>query len=197
MAGDTASSHDFTRQLHNRAPVVLGLVAVLAFVLLLASFRSVAIPLVSIILNLMSVGAAYGLITLIFQDGRLQGALGHTAFGGIISWVPLFMFVFLFGISMDYHVFILSRIRELWSHGFLPRDAVVGGIASSAGVVTSAALIMVAVFSIFATMSLVDLKILGVGTAAAVLIDATVVAASCFRLPSRCSATTAGTHRDG
>ncbi|MFY9773821.1 MAG: MMPL family transporter, partial [Trebonia sp.] len=93
----------------------------------------------------------------------------------IISWVPLFMFVFLFGISMDYHVFILSRIRELWSHGFLPRDAVVGGIASSAGVVTSAALIMVAVFSIFATMSLVDLKILGVGTAAAVLIDATVV----------------------
>ncbi|HLN70370.1 MAG TPA: MMPL family transporter [Streptosporangiaceae bacterium] len=132
VAGDTASSHDFTRQLHNRAPVVLGLVAVLAFVLLLASFRSVAIPLVSIILNLMSVGAAYGLITLIFQDGRLQGALGHTAFGGIISWVPLFMFVFLFGISMDYHVFILSRIRELWSHGFLPRDAVVGGIASSA-----------------------------------------------------------------
>ncbi len=132
MAGDTASSHDFTRQLHNRAPVVLGLVAVLAFVLLLASFRSVAIPLVSIILNLMSVGAAYGLITLIFQDGRLQGALGHTAFGGIISWVPLFMFVFLFGISVDYHVFILSRIRELWSHGFLPRDAVVGGIASSA-----------------------------------------------------------------
>ena len=85
------------------------------------------------------------------------------------------MFVFLFGISMDYHVFILSRIRELWSQGFLPRDAVVGGIASSAGVVTSAALIMVAVFSIFATMSLVDLKILGVGTAAAVLIDATVV----------------------
>ena len=147
MAGDTASSHDFTRQLHNRAPVVLGLVAVLAFVLLLAAFRSVAIPLVSIILNLMSVGAAYGLITLIFQDGRLQGALGYTAFGGIISWVPLFMFVFLFGISMDYHVFILSRIRELWSHSFLPRDAVVGGIASSAGVVTSATLIMVAVFS--------------------------------------------------
>ena len=115
MAGDTASSHDFTRQLHDRAPVVLGLVAVLAFVLLLAAFRSLAIPLVSIILNLMSVGAAYGLITLIFQDGRLQGALGYTAFGGIISWVPLFMFVFLFGISMDYHVFILSRIRELWS----------------------------------------------------------------------------------
>jgi putative drug exporter of the RND superfamily len=110
-----------------------------------------------------------------FQDGRLQGPLGYTSFGGIISWVPLFMFVFLSGISMDYHVVILSRIRELWSRGATPRDAVVGGIASSAGVVTSAALIMVAVFSIFATLSLLDLKILGIGTAAAVLIDATVV----------------------
>ena len=175
VAGDTASNYDFTRQLHDRTPVVLGLVALLAFVLLLVAFRSLVIPLVSIALNLLSVGAAYGLITLIFQDGRLQGALGYASFGGIISWVPLFMFVFLFGISMDYHVFILTRIRELWSHGSSSRDAVVDGIASSAGVVTSAALIMVAVFSIFATMSLVDLKILGVGTAAAVLIDATTV----------------------
>jgi RND superfamily putative drug exporter len=121
------------------------------------------------------VGAAYGLVTLIFQDGRLQGPLGYTSFGGIIYWVPLMMFVFLFGISMDYHVFILSRIRELWARGWSPKEAIVGGIASSAGVVTSAALIMVAVFSIFVTMPLVDLKILGVGTAAAVLIDATVV----------------------
>ena len=175
VAGDTASNYDFTRQLHDRTPVVLGLVALLAFMLLLMAFRSLAIPLVSIVLNLLSVGAAYGLITLIFQDGRLQGALGYASFGGIISWVPLFMFVFLFGISMDYHVFILTRIRELWSRGSSSRDAVVDGIASSAGVVTSAALIMVAVFSIFATMSLVDLKILGVGTAAAVLIDATTV----------------------
>ena len=175
VAGDTASNDDFTRQLHDRTPVVLGLVALLAFMVLLVAFRSLAIPLVSIALNLLSVGAAYGLITLIFQDGRLQGALGYASFGGIISWVPLFMFVFLFGISMDYHVFILTRIRELWSRGSSSRDAVVDGIASSAGVVTSAALIMVAVFSIFATMSLLDLKILGVGTAAAVLIDATTV----------------------
>jgi len=175
VTGDTASDYDFTHQLHDRTPVVLALVALLAFMLLLVAFRSLAIPLVSIVLNLLSVGAAYGLITLIFQDGRLQEALGYTSFGGIISWVPLFMFVFLFGISMDYHVFILTRIRELWSRGSSPRDAVVDGIASSAGVVTSAALIMVAVFSIFATMSLVDLKILGVGTAAAVLIDATTV----------------------
>ena len=175
VTGDTASQYDFTRQLHDRTPVVLALVAALAFVLLLVAFRSVAISLVSILLNLLSVGAAYGLITLIFQDGRLQGLLGYTSFGGIISWVPLFMFVFLFGISMDYHVFILSRIRELWSRGSSAHDAVVGGISSSAGVVTSAALIMVAVFSIFATLPLIDLKILGIGTAAAVLIDATVV----------------------
>ena len=150
-------------------------VAVLAFLLLLMAFRSVIVPLASIALNLLSVGAAYGLVTLIFQDGRLQGPLDYTSFGGIIFWVPLMMFVFLFGISMDYHVFILSRIRELWARGLSPTEAVVGGIASSAGVVTSAALIMVAVFSIFVTMPLVDLKILGVGTAAAVLIDATVV----------------------
>jgi len=175
VTGDTASGYDFTRRLHDSTPIVLGLVTLLAFVLLLIAFRSLAIPLVSILLNLLSVGAAYGLITLIFQDGHLQGPLGFTSFGGIISWVPLFMFVFLFGISMDYHVFILSRIRELRGRGAGTRDAVTGGIASSAGVVTSAALIMVAVFSIFATLPLIDLKILGIGTAAAVLIDATVV----------------------
>ncbi len=175
VTGDTAQNSDFIHQLHDSTPVVLGLVALLAFVLLLMAFRSLAIPLVSILLNLLSVGAAYGLVTLIFQDGHLQGLLGFTSFGGIISWVPLFMFVFLFGISMDYHVFILSRIRELRARGADTREAVTGGIASSAGVVTSAALIMVAVFSIFATLPLIDLKILGVGTAAAVLIDATVV----------------------
>src|SRR5450755_1239527 len=175
VTGDTAQNHDFTRQLHDSTPIVLGLVSLLAFVILLIAFRSLVIPLVSIVLNLLSVGAAYGLVTLIFQDGHLQGPLGFTSFGGIISWVPLFMFVFLFGISMDYHVFILSRIRELRDRGATTREAVTGGIASSAGVVTSAALIMVAVFSIFATLPLIDLKILGVGTAAAVLIDATIV----------------------
>ena len=175
VTGDTAGLYDDIHELHANLPEVLGFVAVLAFILLLAAFRSVTVPLVSIALNLLSVGAAYGLVTLIFQDGRLQGPLDYTAFGGIIYWVPLMMFVFLFGISMDYHVFILSRIRELWARGSAPKDAVVGGIASSAGVVTSAALIMVAVFSIFATLPLIDLKILGIGTAAAVLIDATIV----------------------
>jgi len=175
VTGDTASDYDFTQQLHARLPVVFAVVAVMAFVLLMIAFRSLTIPVVSICLNLLSVGAAYGLITLIFQDGRLQGPLGYTSFGGIIAWEPLFMFVFLFGISMDYHVFLLSRIRELRSDGSPARDAVIDGIAGSAGVVTSAAFIMVAVFSVFATLSLLDLKILGVGMAAAVLIDATVV----------------------
>jgi putative drug exporter of the RND superfamily len=151
------------------------LASALAFVLLLVAFRSVTISLVSIALNLLSVGAGYGLITLIFQDGRLQGPLGYTSFGAIIFWVPLFMFVLLFGLSMDYHVFILSRIRELRSGGASTPDAIVGGISSSAGVVTSAAVIMVAVFSILATLPIVDTKTLGVGLAAAVLIDATVV----------------------
>lgn len=175
VAGDTASNYDFNQQMRSRVPFVLLMVASVAFVLLAVSFSSIAIPLVSILLNLLSVGAAYGLVTLIFQDGRLQGPLGYTSYGGIISWEPLFMFVFLFGISMDYHVFLLSRIRELRQRGASTREALVGGISSSAGVVTSAAFIMVAVFAVFATLSLIDLKILGVGMAAAVLIDATVV----------------------
>jgi RND superfamily putative drug exporter len=175
VTGDTASSHDNIQLVHDNTPLVFAVVAVLAFVVLLAGFGSVVIPVVSIVLNLLSVAAAYGLITLIFQDGLLQGLLGYTSFGGITWWVPLFMFVLLFGISMDYHVFILSRIREHWTRGSSPREAIVGGVASSAGVVTSAALIMVAVFSIFLTLPLIELKILGIGMGAAVLIDATVV----------------------
>jgi RND superfamily putative drug exporter len=175
VTGDTAGFFDDLHQEDSRLPAVFAFVGVLAFVLLLAAFRSLTVPLVSIALNLLSVGAAYGLITLIFQDGRWQGLLGYTGFGGIIWWVPLMMFVFLFGISMDYHVFILSRVRELWARGSSPKQAITGGIASSAGVVTSAALIMAAVFSIFTTLPLVDLKILGVGTAAAILIDATAI----------------------
>ena len=175
VSGATANNYDDIAALHSRTPVVLAVVAVLAFVLLLVAFRSVAIPLVSIGLNLLSVGAAYGLVTLVFQDGRLQAALGYTSFGAIVSWVPLFMFVFLFGMSMDYHVFMLSRIAELRAHGAAAREAIVGGVARSAGVVTSAALIMVAVFTILATLSIIQLKMLGVGLAVAVLVDATVI----------------------
>ena len=117
VTGNTANGYDFSAALHSRTPIVFAVVALLALVLLALAFRSLLIPLISIGLNLLSVGAAYGLITLIFQDGRLEGLLGFTSFGAIIDWVPLFMFVFLFGLSMDYHVFILSRIRELRSAG--------------------------------------------------------------------------------
>jgi len=175
VTGNTAGGYDFSAALRSRTPLVFAVVAGLALLLLMMAFRSLIIPLVSIGLNLLSVGAAYGLVTLIFQDGHLQGLLGFTSFGAIIPWVPLFMFVFLFGLSMDYHVFILSRIRELRGRGASTPDAVVGGIAACSGVVTSAAVIMVAVFSIFATLSIIDLKMIGVGLASAVLIDATVV----------------------
>ncbi|MGZ4348079.1 MAG: MMPL family transporter [Gaiellaceae bacterium] len=177
VTGDTAGLYDDIHELHANLPEVLGFVAVLAFILLLAAFRSVTVPLVSIALNLLSVGAAYGLVTLIFQDGRLQGPLDYTAFGGIIYWVPLMMFVFLFGISMDYHVFILSRIREAYDRGMKTEDAVEHGIKTTAGVVTSAAIVMVGAFAIFATMPILDMKEMGIGLAAAVLIDATIVRA--------------------
>jgi RND superfamily putative drug exporter len=175
VTGDTAANHDLRTMLHTRTPIVFGVVALLAFVLLMIAFRSLAIPLVSIGLNFLSVGGAYGLVTLIFQDGHLQSLLGFTSFGALIPWVPLFTFVMLFGLSMDYHVFILSRVRELWSGGVSARDAIIGGVGRSAGVVSSAAVIMVAVFSIFATLDMIDVKMLGVGLAAAVVIDATLV----------------------
>ena len=175
VAGLTAGNHDFDTQLAKTVPWVFAFVLGLAFLLLMATFRSVYIPALSIGLNLLSVGAAYGLMVLIFQDGHLQGPLGFSAYGGITTWLPLFMFVLLFGLSMDYHVFILSRIRELWLNGASAKEAVTGGIGRSAGVVTSAAAIMVAVFSIFATLSMIEFKVFGVAMAAAVLIDATVV----------------------
>jgi RND superfamily putative drug exporter len=175
VTGDTAGNSDNATQLSARTPLVLAVVAAVAFCLLLLAFRSLVLPLVSIGLNFLSVAAAYGLITFLFQDGRLQGPLGYTSFGAITPWVPLFLFTFLFGISMDYHVFILSRVRELRRGGQTTASAVTSGIAGSAGVVSSAALIMVAVFSIFIGMGQVELKMLGVGLAAAVLLDATVV----------------------
>jgi len=175
VSGNTAYSYDWSAVLRARTPLVLAVVALLAFLVLMTAFRSLTLPLVSIGLNLLSVGGACGLVTLIFQDGHLQGLLGFTTYGAVSQWVPLFTFVLLFGLSMDYHVFILSRIRERWRAGASTTDAVIGGIAGSAGVVTSAAVIMVAVFSIFATLSFIDVKMLGVGLAFAVLLDATVV----------------------
>ncbi|MEO3755180.1 MMPL family transporter [Streptomyces sp. B6B3] len=175
VAGRTAFAEDFKDQVTGRTALVVGFVLVLAFVLLLLVFRSLAVPLLSIVLNLLSMAAAYGVLTWVFQDGHLGSLLGFTAYGGVSSWLPLFMFVVLFGLSMDYHIFILSRIRERRLAGATAREAVVGGVSASAGVVTSAAVIMIAVFSVFITLSAIENKMMGVGMAVAILIDATLI----------------------
>jgi RND superfamily putative drug exporter len=174
VAGDTANGVDWQDSIKTHLPLVFAFVLSLAFLLLLVTFRSIVVPITSIALNLLSVGAAYGLLVLVFQDGHGQGLLGaHSS--GITMWLPLFLFVVLFGLSMDYHVFILSRIKELVDRGMPTEQAIERGIGSTAGTVTSAAIVMVAVFSIFATLSFIEFKQMGVGLAAAILIDATLV----------------------
>jgi uncharacterized membrane protein YdfJ with MMPL/SSD domain len=175
VGGDAASSVDFNDLLGERVPWVFAFVLGMAFLLLLVSFRSLVIPLTAIGLNLLSVGAAYGVIVWVFQDGHLEGLLDFHSTGTITSWLPLFLFVVLFGLSMDYHVFILTRIREAYDRGMSTEAAVSHGLRTTAGVVTSAAAVMVAVFGIFATLSFLDFKEMGVGLAAAILIDATVI----------------------
>ena len=175
VAGDTADSVDFGDAMSSHLPIVFAFVLGLTFVLLLITFRSIVIPFTSIALNLLSVGAAYGVLTLVFQHGFADGLIGAQGSDGITAWLPLFLFVVLFGLSMDYHVFILSRIKELVDRGASTEVAVEQGIRTTAGTVTSAAVVMVAVFSIFGTLSFIDMKQMGVGLAAAVLIDATVI----------------------
>ncbi len=175
VTGATAMSVDFSHQLSDSALPVFGFVLVLCFVLMLISFRSPAIALTAVVLNLLSVGAAYGVLTLVFQHGVGAALLGTYAVGSIESWMPLFLFVILFGLSMDYHVFVVSRIKEGHDNGLSTRDAIARGIGSTAGVVTSAAVIMVGVFAIFGTLSVMSMKQIGVGLAVAVLLDATVI----------------------
>jgi RND superfamily putative drug exporter len=177
VTGMTAGSKDFNDTMKSHLPLVFGFVLGLTFLLLLVTFRSLVIPIKAIVLNLLSVGASYGVLTLVFQDGHGEQLLDFHSIGGITSWLPLFLFVILFGLSMDYHVFILSRIREAVSGGMSTDRAVSHGIKQTAGVVTSAAVVMVAVFSIFATLSSLEFKQMGVGLAAAILIDATIVRA--------------------
>jgi RND superfamily putative drug exporter len=177
VAGTTAQSKDFTDQMKSTAPLVFAFVLAFAFVLLLLSFRSIVIAVKAIVLNLLSVAAAYGVLVLVFQDGWGKSFLGFDYTGGVLSFLPTFLFVILFGLSMDYHVFILSRVREAYDRGMSTEDAVAHGIKSTAAVVTSAALVMVGVFSIFGTLSMIFLKQFGIGLAAAVLIDATIVRA--------------------
>jgi RND superfamily putative drug exporter len=177
VTGGTAASADANALLKHSWPLVFGFVLTLAFVLLLVSFRSVVIAFKAIVLNLLSVGAAYGVLVAVFQYGWGERVLDFHSNGGIAFWLPIFMFVILFGLSMDYHVFILSRVREAFDRGLATEDAVAHGIKTTAGVVSSAALVMVGVFSIFATLPIVDMKEMGIGLAAAVLIDATIVRA--------------------
>jgi uncharacterized membrane protein YdfJ with MMPL/SSD domain len=175
VAGFTAGSVDFNDVMASHIWYVFAFVFAMAFLLLLVTFRSIVIPIKAILLNLLSVGAALGIVTWVFQDGNLESVLGFDSTGAISSWFPLMLFVILFGLSMDYHVFILSRIREAVDRGESTEDAVGHGIKSTAAVVSAAALVMVAVFAIFATLSFIDMKQFGVGLASAVLIDATLV----------------------
>ncbi len=175
VGGTLAASLDFASQLrHGIVPVFLFVMGI-TFILMLIAFRSIVIPTTTIALNLLSVGAAYGALVAVFQHGWGAALIGTTAPGAIESWIPLFVFVVLFGLSMDYNVFVVSRIKEAHDRGLPAREAVAHGIRSTAGVVTSAAIIMVAVFAVFGTLSLQQFKQLSVGLAVAVLLDATVV----------------------
>ena len=175
MTGQTAGTHDFNETMKQRAPLVFAFVLGLAFVLLLLTFRSIVIPLKAIVLNLLSVAAAYGILVWIFQEGHLQGLLDFKPNGAVVTWLPLFLFTVLFGLSMDYHVFILSRVKELVDQGVPTDHAVARGIRTTASTVTAGATVMVAVFAIFASLQGIQIKQLGVGLAVAVLLDATVI----------------------
>ena len=177
VAGVTAVDRDWEAKMAKTAPLVFGFVLVFAFFILLASFRSLVVAIKAIVLNLVSVGAAYGILVATFQWGWGENLLNFESNGGITPWLPMFLFVILFGLSMDYHVFILSRVREAYDRGLSNEDAVAHGIKTTAGVVTSAATVMVATFSVFAMLPLIDMKEMGIGLAAAVLIDATLIRA--------------------
>lgn len=177
VGGTTAAATDSEAHLADATPWVAGFVLLFTLVLMLVSFRSLAIAGLTTVLNLLSVGAAYGFVVLVFQKGWGEGLLGFTSTGGIASWVPLFMFVFLFGLSMDYHVFVVSRIREGHDRGLSTAEAVEQGIKGTAGVVTGAAVVMVAVAGVFGTLPQLSMKESGVGMATAVLVDATLIRA--------------------
>ncbi|MER6526162.1 MMPL family transporter [Streptomyces sp. NPDC001508] len=177
VGGPVALTADFTDDATNAMPWAIGFVLLLTLVMLIAIFRSPVIALTAIVLNTLSASASYGLLTLVFQHHWAEGALGFHSNGAIVTWLPLFLFVVLFGLSMDYHIFVVSRIQELVRQGLPTTQAVARGITGSAGTVTSAAVVMVAVFAIFATLSTLDMKQLGVGLAAAILLDATVIRA--------------------
>jgi uncharacterized membrane protein YdfJ with MMPL/SSD domain len=175
VMGMTAESQDFNDQMATTLPIVFAFVLGLAFLLMLLTFRSIVIAIKSIVMNLLSVAAAYGVLVLVFQHGYGKNLLDFDYTGGVQSFLPVFLFVILFGLSMDYHVFILSRIREGYDKGLATADAIAHGIKVTAGTVTSAAIVMVGVFGIFGTLPVIFLKQFGIGLAVAVLLDATIV----------------------
>jgi RND superfamily putative drug exporter len=177
VTGMTAQTRDFDSQMNTTAPLVFAFVLLLAFLLMLATFRSLIIATKAVVLNLLSVAAAYGVLVLVFQEGWGKSLLGFEVTGGIDPFLPVLLFVILFGLSMDYHVFILSRVRESYDDGLTTQAAVAHGIKTTAGVITSAAIVMVGVFSIFGVLQAMIFKQFGVGLAAAILIDATVIRA--------------------
>jgi RND superfamily putative drug exporter len=175
VGGSAAESYDNAHHLRSFLPVVVGFVLLLTMLMMGLAFRSVVIAGVSAVLNLASVGVAFGLLTLVFQHGWFEGALDFSSPGFIIDWLPMFILVVLVGLSMDYHVFVLGRVREHVRNGLPARLAVERGVTDTAGVVTSAAAVMVSVFAIFATLSMLEMKMMGVGLSAAILLDATVI----------------------
>jgi RND superfamily putative drug exporter len=177
VTGEIAGTFDYADHVAETLPIVVGFVLLFTFIVMVWTFRSMVVALTAIGLNLLSVGAAYGVLVLVFQNTWAEGLLDFRSNHGIIAWLPVFLFVVLFGLSMDYHVFVVSRIREAVLGGAANRDAVAQGIVGSAGVVTSAAAVMVGVFSIFSTLSTLEFKQLGVGLAVAILIDATIIRA--------------------
>jgi RND superfamily putative drug exporter len=177
VGGFAAESKDFNDYMKSVVWFVFAFVLGFAFLLLLLAFRSLVIATKAIILNLLSVAAAYGVLVMVFQHGWGKQLLGFETTGGIVPFLPIFLFVILFGLSMDYHVFILSRIREAYDRGATTEQAVSHGIKTTAGVITSAALVMVCVFSVFGILSFMIFKQIGVGLAVAILIDATIVRA--------------------
>jgi RND superfamily putative drug exporter len=175
VGGGLAFSTDFNDQLDHRILPVFLFVLGVTFLLMLLAFRSWVIALTAIVLNLLSTGAAYGVMVAVFQHGWGASLVGTKPVGVLESWIPLFVFVVLFGLSMDYHVFVVSRIREAHERGLSTKDAVAHGLRATAGTITSAAAIMVAVFGVFGTLSMQDFKQLGVGLGVAILLDATVI----------------------
>lgn len=175
VGGGAADGLDFKDRLSAALPMIIGVVLGLALILMVASFRSLSLALAVIALNLLSVSAAYGVLTLIFQHAWAEGLLGFTSFGAVVDWVPIFVFVILFALSMDYTVLVLERMQEARRNGLGPREAARQGVSRTAGAVTSAAVVMVAIFMIFPTLPLIEMKMLGLTLAIGVLLDATVV----------------------